>query len=179
MTTSTSPSRWRRARSWLLQLALIAAVLLAVQAWQTRNMASGPAPEASFQRATSPTVEQTLAQWRATHGGQPVVLYFWATWCTVCKVEQPMIDDLVRSHPVLPLALQSGPAATVAAYEQRSGLQWNSAVDTQGDIARAFGVHATPSFVVLDGDGRIASRTVGLTSPWGLRLRLWWTGLTG
>ena len=89
------------------------------------------------------------------------------------------LNGLIQSQPVLPIAMQSGPAASVLAYERQHGLAWNSVVDPDGRIARHFGISATPSFVVLDAQGNISSSTVGLTSPWGLRLRLWRARLAG
>ncbi|MEZ7870590.1 MAG: redoxin domain-containing protein [Brachymonas denitrificans] len=152
---------------------------MAAHLWQTRNMASGQAPEVQFERAASVGATHTLTQWRQQHAGEPVVLYFWATWCPICKLEQGSVDALVQKYPVLPIAMQSGPAATVATYEQKSGLRWNSAMDPQGDIARTFGVNSTPSFIILAPDGSISSRTVGLTSNWGLQLRLLWARIAG
>ena len=154
-------------------------VAFGIQAWQTRHMASGQAPDVTLQRALTPQQQDSLASWRQQHAGEPVVLYFWATWCTICRIEQPMINGLIQSQPVLPIAMQSGPAASVLAYERQHGLAWNSVVDPDGGIARHFGISATPSFVVLDAQGNISSSTVGLTSPWGLRLRLWRARLAG
>ena len=37
--------------------------------------------------------------------GDVIVLNFWATWCTPCRVELPMLDNYVRSHPRADLKL--------------------------------------------------------------------------
>ena len=180
MTASNQPGWWQRHRkSLLLNLAVFLVVAFGIQAWQTRHMASGQAPDVTLQRALTPQQQDSLASWRQQHTGEPVVLYFWASWCTICRIEQPMINGLIQSQPVLPIAMQSGPAASVLAYERQHGLAWNSVVDPDGGIARHFGISATPSFVVLDAQGNISSSTVGLTSPWGLRLRLWRARLAG
>ena len=180
MTASGKPGWWQRNRkSLLVQLALFLLVAFGIQAWQTRHMASGQAPDVTIQRALSPQQTLSLADWRQQQVGGPVVLYFWASWCTICRLEQPMINGLIQSQPVLPIAMQSGPASQVLGYERQHGLNWNSVVDPDGSMARHFGVSATPSFVVLDAQGNISSTTVGLTSPWGLRLRLWRARLAG
>ena len=180
MTASNQPGWWQRHRkSLLLNLAVFLVVAFGIQAWQTRHMASGQAPDVTLQRALTPQQQDSLASWRQQHAGEPVVLDFWATWCPICTLEQGSVDALVQKYPVLPIAMQSGPASTVAAYEQKSGLRWNSAMDPQGDIARTFGVNSTPSFIILAPDGTISSRTVGLTSNWGLQLRLLWARIAG
>ena len=167
----------RRGRRWLVELLLIVAILGAMQVWQTRHMRTGQAPDAVLVRAGMASSPSTLGAWRASHRGEAVVLYFWATWCPVCKAEEPLMDGLIQRFPVLPIALQSGSAADVARFESRQGLRWQSVADADGGLARLYGVQATPSFVIIGPDGRIVSRTVGLTSPWGLRLRLWWARL--
>lgn len=167
----------KRLRTWLPAVLVFIVFYSAMHAWQTRDMASGMAPEVSFTQSDN-SHAMRLNEWRMAHAGEPTVLYFWATWCAVCHVEQPLISQFVQQYPVLPVAMQSGNATQVAQFEQQHGLLWHSAIDSQGDIAKAFGIAGTPSFVVLDANGRISSRTIGITSPWGLRARLLWARLS-
>ena len=84
MTASGKPGWWQRNRkSLLVQLALFLLVAFGIQAWQTRHMASGQAPDVTIQRALSPQQALSLADWRQQQAGEPVVLYFWASWCTI------------------------------------------------------------------------------------------------
>ena len=163
----------RKLRAWGLQLLVLAAVLWGVHLWQTRHIVSGVAPEVTLQRSHSPDASTSLSAWRQQYAGQPVILYFWATWCTICRIEQPLVKGLVHNYPVLPIAMQSGSAQAVQSYEARHGLAWNSALDPNSTIAQTYGIQAVPSFVVLDAHGRVHSTSVGITSSWGLQLRLW------
>jgi hypothetical protein len=57
---------------------------------------------------------------------------------------------------------------------ERKGItEWVTVVDEDGKLAEQYGIHGVPTSYVLDGEGNIRFREVGLTSGWGLRLRLW------
>jgi len=108
--------------------------------------------------------------------GRPVLVYFWATWCAVCRVEQDNIEALNADLPVVGVALQSGSPEKVRAYMRENGLRVAVRNDPDGAIAAAWGVRATPTGFVIDPNGRIRFREVGYTSEWGWRLRMWWAG---
>jgi thiol-disulfide isomerase/thioredoxin len=101
-------------------------------------------------------------------------VHVWADWCPICRAEEGTITTLQGDWPVLTVAMQSGSAAQVAAVLQQRGLPWSAVVDPQGQLSRALGVGAVPAFGVLDAQGRLRLPTVGYTTSWGMRLRLWW-----
>jgi thiol-disulfide isomerase/thioredoxin len=156
---------------------LLVGVLLGVQAWQTRDIPPHwPDTGALLQvvDAQGAVYNQTLAQWRAAHPGRAVAVHVWADWCPICRAEEGTITTLQGDWPVLTVAMQSGSAAQVAAVLQQRGLPWSAVVDPQGQLSRALGVGAVPAFGVLDAQGRLRLPTVGYTTSWGMRLRLWW-----
>ena len=108
--------------------------------------------------------------------GRPVLLHFWATWCPICALENRYLEDIARDHRVITVAMHSGGAGEVAAYLSEHGLDFPVIVDPAGDLAAVYGVSAVPASFVLDGEGMIRFAETGLTSPWGLRLRLWLAG---
>ena len=157
----------RRVLGWLGQAALVAAVLVGAHLWATRDAARGPAPELSG----------TLLDGRALplddYRGRPLLVYFWATWCPVCRLDQGAIAAVAQDHPVVTVAMQSGDAAAVAAHLAAQGLSFPVRVDEDGAVAAAWGVRGVPTAFVVDGDGQIRYVTTGVTTRWGLRLRLW------
>ena len=50
-------------------------------------------------------------------GGRTTVLYFWGSWCGICRHTSPAVDKLARNGvPVVGVALQSGSDEEVRGY---------------------------------------------------------------
>jgi peroxiredoxin len=46
-------------------------------------------------------------------------------------------------------------------------------LDPEGAVLSRYGVQGVPATFIIDRDGEIRFRVMGLSSEWGLRLRLW------
>ena len=182
MTTPPARAKWpSRFRHWLthgwrqrlLSLAVLAAALLAANAWQTRHMPTGAAPALSGTLTDGRPL--TLAQWRAAHPGRAVAVHFWAEWCAICRFEQGNIARLMHDWPVLTVATRSGDGPALARTLSRQGLNnWPAIADEDGAIARIWGINAVPTLVVIDPQGHIRFASTGYTPTLTMRLRLWW-----
>ena len=170
-------------KNHLVTLAVLVAALLAVQAWQTRDVDSGPLPEALL-RTPMPvlradgsrhmsTLGAELAALQSAHPGRNVGLYVWAEWCPICQTIQGTVDGIAQDHPLLTVAMQSGPPEAVGRHLQSQGLAWPTVVDPRAQVSAALGFKAVPAFAVITPEGHLRWPTVGLSSGWGLRLRLW------
>lgn len=170
--------RWKNHLGTLL---MVVGVFVAVQAWQTRDVPSGMAPDLrlTLLQPDGRSTDTTLAAWRQAHPGQPVGVYVWAEWCPICKTMEGSVTALSQDQPLLTMAMQSGSPGAVARVLQQRQLPWQTAVDTRGDAARALGFRSVPSFVVVDANGHLRGASVGYTSEAGMRLRLWWARLRG
>ena len=175
--TSSTHSRMPRRLRWLFEAALFAAVVAGIGFWQTRHVPSGAAPDFAAPLATPAGTTTTLDAFRAAHAGRPVLIYFWADWCPICKITSGSVNSIAAEHPVLGIAMQSGGAAEVARFIAAQGHAGATVVDPEGRIAAAYGVSGVPAFVVVDAMGRIRFAERGYTSNAGLRLRLWWAGV--
>lgn len=162
----------RLARTVAIYGGLLVVVATVISAWQMRDAASGTAPALSGEGPRGEVVDL------ADHAGEPVLIYFWAPWCPVCRLEAPTINALDRHHNVIAVASWSE-SAEVGAYAEESGFRPPVLMDRSGRRADAWGIQAVPAFFVVDGSGRIRFATSGYTPGIGLRLRLWWAGLTG
>ncbi len=165
----------RRRWLWLIELAVFIGIFWAVRAYMAPQVPAQFTQHA-LPAITAPTVDGGAATIAAN--GKPTLIVFWATWCGVCHVELPWLNQLAKTEPIYTIALQSGSADTVRAYLAKNGLNHLTVInDPDGQIAKQFGVGVTPTLFFLGPDGRIAMAETGITSPWGIRLRLWWLGL--
>lgn len=178
---SGGPARWLAGlrQNWKSHIGTLLMFLLlyaGIHAWQTRGVPSGPAPAFSAPAAGPLAASGTIDfdSWRASHPGQAVALHFWADWCPICRTEENSVSRITRDWPVLSVAMQSGDAARVQGVLTRRQLDWHTATDADGHIAKRYGLASVPAFIVVDAQGRIRFAEVGYTSEVGMRLRLRW-----
>ena len=102
--------------------------------------------------------------------GEPVIVYFWATWCGACKFVSPSVNWLAKSHNVVSVSLSSGPDERVSRYLQAKDYSFDVLNDTSGQIGRDWAISVTPTIAIIK-DGEIKSITTGVTTPIGIWLR--------
>ncbi len=131
-------------------LPLLAAALLATFV-STGRGAEGP----DFTLASPGGETVTLSRFA---GKKPVLLVFWATWCPYCNAAVPAINDIQSrlANRVEILALdfmESG--EKVKAFVNKKKVTYPVLLDRDGKVARRYGVRGIPTYVLLDGKGRI------------------------
>ncbi|WP_370290938.1 TlpA family protein disulfide reductase [Nocardioides sp.] len=97
----------------------------------------------------------------ASLAGRPVVLWFWAPWCSVCARQAPEVADLARRYGdrvafVGVGSLDKGPALKRFAGRAPGPIHLD---DEDGTLYRDFGVSEQSSFVVLDARGEEVLRS--------------------
>lgn len=147
--------------------ALILLAVLALQHQRARDLAAGPAPALAGTLLDGRPFD--LAQLQ----GRPALVYFWASWCGVCKAMQHNIDALQNDVPMVSVALQSGDAAEVRRYLAEKGSRMPTLLDEDGALATRYGLRGVPAAFVLGPDGSIRYTALGYSTELGLRLRLW------
>ena len=163
--TQTSSATKKPVLKVIAEITLIVLIFLALKTYMQRDLVSGPAPE--FHAQTLSGDAHRLAQ------DQPTLIYFWASWCSICKLSQDQIQKLSREHHVVTVAMNSGDAATVRAFLKHQQLDFPVILDQDSRIAHLFGVSGVPTSFVVTAGGDIAFAEVGYTTAWGLGLRLW------
>lgn len=173
----TSPEKTSRRKVWrrrAIELLLFVVMIAGIRTWQQRDMVSGMAPPLAGTRLDGSTYSLPLKP------AQPVLVHFWATWCSICRMEQGSIDAIARDYPnTITVAMQSGDAAQVRKHLDKEGLHFPVVNDADGNLSTAWGVHAVPASFVIGTDGKIRFVEVGYTTGVGLRLRLWLAELLG
>ena len=120
-----------------------------------------PAPKSSFLDENGAPLD--LGRFR----GKVVVLNLWATWCTPCVAEMPMLDRLqqqLQDVGVVVVALSldhGGPKQVKAFYEEHGIKHLGVYVDPTMSAQSHFRVIGLPTTILIDREGRDRGRIVG------------------
>jgi len=165
-----APERPRRWARLLRDVVLFGALFFGIRAYQSRDAVKGMAPAVVLTAIDGRSFELGVPR------AEPLLVYFWATWCGVCTAAEPNLSAVGAELPVVTVASQSGEPAALAAEVKRRGLGVPVVADPQGALARRFGVRAFPTAFVLDRAGSIRNVEIGYVTEIGLRLRIWLAG---
>jgi peroxiredoxin len=164
------PPLRRRVRRWVLEIAVVLGVYLAVSAWRERDMPETSDPAPPFTLTSLDGRHVSLADL----AGKTVLLHFWATWCGVCKLEIPTLDSIhdgLDEDEVLLAVVASNDAAEVRRFASEHALEYPILM-ASGDILSAYGISAFPTNFIIDPEGRIQHKSVGMSTRLGLGTRM-------
>ena len=103
--------------------------------------------------------EISLADFR----GRPVILNFWASYCTPCRRELPLIQRTAASYPEVLVLLvdERDSSAAARAFLGSASVGSRSAADTAGVVGNRYGVQVLPTTVFIRKDGTVEGRYIG------------------
>jgi cytochrome c biogenesis protein CcmG/thiol:disulfide interchange protein DsbE len=98
--------------------------------------------------------------------GKVVLLDFWATWCTGCKVEIPWFIEFDKTYrgqglAAVGVAMDDEGWKKVEPYLKEHPISY-TVVAGNSDAAGPYGISALPVTVLIDRAGRVAARHVGV-----------------
>jgi cytochrome c biogenesis protein CcmG/thiol:disulfide interchange protein DsbE len=97
--------------------------------------------------------------------GKVTVVNFWASWCTECIVEHPLLTDLASRTGVEIYGVNyKDQTAAARRYLGRYGNPYAAVGVDTGRNAIEWGVYGMPETFVIDGAGKIAFKHVGAIS---------------
>lgn len=123
------------------------------------------APELTFLDSEGNTVKLT------DYFGKPIVLNFWASWCTPCKSEMPVFqekyEELCDRVTFLVVCVVDGMTETVEsgqAYIDKMGYTFPVYFDTTNQAGSVYGVNAIPTSFFIAPDGAVLGYATGALS---------------
>ncbi len=100
----------------------------------------------------------------ADYAGRPLVINFWASWCTPCIAEMPTFEAVHQAAggqvAFLGLNVTDGVQPAEAMIE-RTGVTYDLGRDPSGDVLAELGGVNMPTTVFVDADGTIAGTHAG------------------
>lgn len=99
--------------------------------------------------------------------GKAVLLNFWATWCSPCKVEMPWFVDLQKKYGndglvVVGVAMDDTEASKIAKFAGEMGVNYPVLLGTD-KVSEDYGnVEFLPTTFYIDREGKIVGKGTGL-----------------
>ena len=99
--------------------------------------------------------------------GKAVLLNFWATWCSPCKVEMPWFVDLQKKYGtdglvILGIAMDDTETPKIAQFASEMGVNYPVLLGTD-QVSEAYGnVQFLPTSFYINREGKIIAKGAGL-----------------
>lgn len=100
--------------------------------------------------------------------GKPVILNFWASWCSPCKSEMPDFDAACQQYgeniQFMMVNLTDGDRETVEtakAFIAESGYTFPLFFDTEYSASMAYGVTSIPATYFINAEGNLVAYGIG------------------
>lgn len=166
-----APTRPDRRIAALLAIALVTTGAFVAFIWLTRPPGTGTTtvPGGIVKGQLTPDITGTtldgstvdLAQLR----GHPVLINFWGPSCGPCVQEMPLLAQKAAAHKASGLVilgvLTDDPVEPARTFVAQYGATWQTVIDPDGSIKRAYQVLGRPQSYFLDRDGILRSVQIG------------------
>lgn len=165
-----TPNPRSKARRLLAEALIAIALFYGVSAYYQKDMLKDVAPVIAAKGVNGSNLSLPSTSSKAT------LVYFFAEWCSACKLTSPAVDNIATDYPVLAIAADSGSDSDLKAFLKAKGYGFD-ALNDNGSLMHHFGVSGFPSIYVVDASGQIRFVTRGVSTEPALRARLLLTEL--
>jgi thiol-disulfide isomerase/thioredoxin len=162
-------------RKVLLACALLISPVILLSGCTRPSSESGPALEVNKAAPgfTLPDLkgrEFSLQQYK----GKVVLLDFWATWCSPCRMTMPLLeklqDEFRGNLALLTINLQES-EDVVRDYVRTQNLSSQVLLDEEGSVAQAYGAESIPMQILIDKNGIVRFVQLGFNPRMAAELR--------
>lgn len=96
------------------------------------------------------------------YAGRPVLINFWASWCTPCRDEMPLIITAYQAHQQAGLAVlaidltdQEGSTKDVRKFVTEFHVPFPVLLDKKGKVRKLYALRGVPTSVFVGADGMV------------------------
>jgi thiol-disulfide isomerase/thioredoxin len=104
--------------------------------------------------------------------GRVVLLEFMVSWCPNCRAMAPQVEALRENYEPKGVVFisvagtfQGADENSTAAFIRDYGAQWTHVLDLDNSVFSKYHVQGTPTYFIIDRDGKIVKTYQGITSP--------------
>ncbi len=134
-----------------LSLILVQNFLFAAQPLRNKT----PEPATNFTLLDLENKEFSLSDLR----GKPIILFFWTTSCPYCRKELKLLNTmhagLLKEGVELVSINEDEFADRVPKFIKDYSLSYRVLLDTDNNVARAYGILGVPTYIFINKEGRI------------------------
>ena len=89
--------------------------------------------------------------------GKKTLINFWASWCTSCIQEIPILEELKRKNPnVTFIAINAGDSQKkIKKFLKKTGFSYTILMDKSKKVSKEMGILSLPQTIVVDENGTI------------------------
>ena len=173
----------------VIAIALVVLLLVGLGAHSPVGSTSGPvvavgdrAPDFTLPSLTGGPPVRLDALGRDRH--RPVVLNFFASWCTPCRTETPLLARTAAAQQAKGAPLQfvgvdvADKPADALPFVEGNGITYPIGTDADFRVsATVYGLNGEPNTFFIDSSGRVVGHIIGAVTP--VQLDQWIRRLTG
>jgi cytochrome c biogenesis protein CcmG, thiol:disulfide interchange protein DsbE len=94
--------------------------------------------------------------------GRPYLVNFWASWCTPCRAEHPMLLEMAKQGVEIVGVMHKDRTELGLALLEKDGDPFSRVVlDPSGDVSLAVGISGVPETFLVDANGMIVKTMRG------------------
>jgi len=160
--------------SWAFQIALFVILYYLVTLWQERGLlpSNGSTKAPDFSLVSTEGVRYSLNDLNAKNS----VVYFFATWCGVCRLSMGNLQNLYEETDhqklsVVAIALDWESVEIVKKYKTTHDLTFPVLLGGP-NVSQAYLIKGFPTYYILDQQHKIAHVSMGYSSQLGMKLKL-------
>ncbi len=166
-------NRWPKKQllAWIGQILLLFGLVTGISLWQQKDLLDNRQQAPGFSLMNLNGDINSLREIKT----QRTLLYFFAPWCSICKLSIGNLDNIAAADPtltVVAIALGYHSPEEVDRFVADQQLQVPVLLGTRQTQAD-YSISLFPTYYVLDESKQVVSKSVGYSTEFGMKARTW------